>query len=144
MAKLHRNGMQALRVSLGHVALAGTSGGASTLRDKLSGEGSGVHYAGQPRRSSAESEYPAEQTGELRDSIAAQPAGPEAARFGPLHDPPDYLTALHGKPPSDGGRPFMLDALHDRDIHQAVLDAAEQEARRQFGPGVRLARGRRP
>lgn len=132
MASLSASGLAALRRQLSGVALAGAQGGSGGLAGKLEGEGTGVQYPGLPRRSSAPGEYPAEQSGDLRDSIAARQAG-EGAEFGPINNPPDYVLPLHFRPPSDGGRPFMDMALHDPDIHAAVLDAVEREAGRQFG-----------
>ena len=118
-------GKAALTQALGQRALLGAQAGAAVLAEKLGGEGSGTQYPGQPNRASAQGEYPAEQTGELRRSIAARPdpERPGAAQFGPLDDPPDYVAALHFKPPDDGGRPFLDDALQDRDVRRAVLDA---------------------
>lgn len=126
-------GLTRLRQRLTTVALAGAQAGADVLAEKLSGPGSGRHHAGLPNRSSAEGEYPAEQEGDLRDSIDARPAGEGAALFGPINNPPDHLHALHARPPDMGGRPFLTDALYDRDIHRAIVEGIEQEAQAQFG-----------
>ncbi|MFC4428032.1 hypothetical protein [Deinococcus navajonensis] len=151
MAKINPAGLAKLRGALGQVALAGAEGAAEVLRDKLSGEGSGRQYSGLPNRSSSEREYPAEQSGALRDSIAAEPAEEARARFGPIKSPPveagylhfsnaQEMALLHFRPPDMGGRPFMDDALHDRDIHKAALDAVEREASKLLGARVRVGR----
>lgn len=131
--RVNRAGLDRLRQRLTAVALAGAQGGAGVLAEKLSGPGSGRHHAGLPNRSSAEGEYPAEQEGDLLGSIDARPAGEGAALFGPINNPPDHLHALHSRSPDMGGRPFMDDARHDRDIHRAIVEGIEQEARAQFG-----------
>lgn len=108
------------------VTMAAAKGGAESLQEKLSGGGSGVQYPGQPNRSSSENEYPAEQQGDLRDSIQAVHLEGTRSAFGSV-DGPDYLLALHYKAPGNGGRPFMDDAKHDRDIHRAMLDQVREE-----------------
>lgn len=123
MSRLKADGLAAFRRDLSARALKGAEAAAEVLREKLSGPGSGVQYPGHPNPASRESEYPAEQTGELRESIGARPAGDGRAQFGSIDDPPEYAADLHFKPPDAGGRPFMDDALHDRDIHRAALEA---------------------
>ncbi|WP_412027019.1 hypothetical protein [Deinococcus yunweiensis] len=135
MATLNRTGLSRLRRErLTPLAVAGAQAAAGVLREKLSGEGSGRKYPGLPNRSSSQTEYPAEQSGALRDSISARADGDGRAVFGPIIDPPveaGYLhfstqadiARLHFRPPADGGRPFMDDALEDRDLHQAVREA---------------------
>lgn len=108
------------------VTLAGAEGGAEALSGKLSGPGSGRQYVGLPNRSSAEREYPAEQFGGLLESIGAKPLEGIASGFGSI-DGPEYVAALHFKPPDAGGRPFLDDALYDRDVHGAVLNAIREE-----------------
>ncbi len=125
--------LAALKVRLGTVALAGAEGAVEPLQEKLTGAGTGRKYAPLPNRSSAQGEYPAEQSGALRESIAAAEAGEMRAQFGPINNPPDYVEKLHFKPPSDGGRPFMDDALQDRDIRAGVIEGVQKEADRQFG-----------
>lgn len=121
MPRLDPRGVAALKDRLTRLALNGADAGADVLRDKkLAGEGTGVHYVGQPRRASAPGEFPAEQTGALRNSIVAKPDGPLRAVFGPLNNPPGYVTALHWKPPAAGGRPFMDMALADEDVRDAI------------------------
>ena len=124
MARINPAGLAQLQVRLTPAALRGAQAAADKLHEKLSGEGSGVKYSGLPRRSSAEGEYPAEQKGDLLRSIKARPdpKRPGFAEWGSI-DGPAFVTALHFKAPDAGGRPFMDDALQDRDIHQAVLDA---------------------
>ena len=107
---------------MGRLIAAGYAA-ADVLQEKLSGGGSGAQYPGQPNRSSAEGEYPAEQTGQLRDSIGARRAGELRVEFGSIIDPPDHNLDLHFKPPDQGGRPYMDDALYDRDIHAAIKEA---------------------
>ncbi len=123
MAKLNPQGLAELKRRLGGVAVAGAYAAADVLQEKLSGPGSGRQYPGQPNRSSSPGEYPAEQTGQLVDSISARRAGELRAEFGSIIDPPEYNLDLHFKPPDEGGRPYMDDALQDRDIHQAVREA---------------------
>ena len=133
MATVNRVGLAELKRRLSPVALAGAQGGAEVLAEKLSGPGSGRQYPGLPNRSSAEGEYPAEQEGDLLGSVDAQPAGEAAAVFGLINNPPAHAIALHSRPPDMGGRPVMDDARHDRDIHRAILQGIEDEARAQFG-----------
>jgi hypothetical protein len=57
--------------------------GAEDLRGNLSaGPRSGVHYAGQPRQSSAPGEYSQEQTGGLKRMVSSGMLEPGAAYFG--------------------------------------------------------------
>jgi hypothetical protein len=57
--------------------------GADDLRSNLSaGSRSGVHYAGQTRRSSAPGEYSQEQTGGLRGMVGSGMLEPGSAYFG--------------------------------------------------------------
>ncbi|WP_019584678.1 hypothetical protein [Deinococcus apachensis] len=123
MAKVSAAGLGQLRQQLTGLALKGAEAAADTLREKLSGGGGGAQYAGQPNRSSREGEYPAEQTGRLRDSMDARQAGEMRAEFGSIIDPPEYVADLHFKAPEEGGRPFMDDALYDQDVHRAVREA---------------------
>ena len=99
------------------------AGAANKLQEKLSQEGSGMHHEGNPNRSSAPGEYPAEQTRALRDSVNILQMGPFEVAFG-VFDAPDYALKLEYEPPSRGGRPFMSMALVDPEIHQAALDSA--------------------
>lgn len=115
-----------LDLLLRRVTMAAAKGGAAELREKLSGAGSGTHHPGQPNPSSAEGEYPAEQQGDLRDSIKPVPLGGTRSAFGSV-DGPGYVLALHYKPPGEGGRPFLDDAKHDRGIHRAMLDQVREE-----------------
>lgn len=123
MARVNPAGLASLRVRLTAVALRGAEAAADVARDKLSGPGSGRQYARLPNRSSAEGEYPAEQSSRLRDSLGAEGAGSLRARWGALRNVPGYAVALHFKPPDMGGRPFMDDLLQDRDVHRAVRAA---------------------
>ncbi|GHG21481.1 hypothetical protein GCM10017784_11220 [Deinococcus indicus] len=118
-----------LRDVLRRVTLAAAEGGAATLREKLSGPGSGTYHPGQPNQSSAPGEYPAEQSGAVRDSVMAVPIGDTRSAFGSV-DGPAHVIPLHFKPPDAGGRPFMDDAKHDRDIHAGMRDAVRQEVQR--------------
>ncbi|PJI53535.1 hypothetical protein CTI14_27160 [Methylobacterium radiotolerans] len=126
------------------MALAGSQEAAEVLRDKLSGSGSGRKYPGLPNRSSTPGEYPAEQTSDLVNSIDARVESSGKALFGPIRSPPveagylhfsseEDMALLHFRPPDMGGRPFLDDARHDRDIHRAIVEGIEQEARAQFG-----------
>ncbi|SMB85789.1 hypothetical protein [Deinococcus hopiensis] len=120
MASLNRAGVAQHKEQLTLKVLKAAEAAADVLREKLSGGGSGTQYPGQPNAASTEGEYPAEQTGRLRESIGARSAGLLRAEFGSIHDPPDYNVDLHFKPPDQGGRPYMDDALHDRDIHVVI------------------------
>lgn len=122
MARLNQAGIRELQRRLDALALKGAEAAADVLRDKLSGPGTGRQHPGLPNRSSAQGEYPAEQTGQLKASVGARPGEQGGAVFG-LLDPPDYAAALHFKPPTDGGRPVMLDALNDEDIRRAIRQA---------------------
>lgn len=121
--RLNPAGLAKVRQNLTPLALKGAGAAVEVAQDKLTGPGSGRQYPGLPNRSSAEGEYPAEQSGDLRDSMAAEAVGEGRALFGPIHNPPPYVRDLHFKPPSDGGRPFMDDLFYDRDIHRAVRAA---------------------
>ena len=123
MARLKPQGIAEHKKQLMGQLMAGAYAAADVLQEKLSGGGSGTQYPGQPNRSSTPGEYPAEQTGQLRDSISARRAGELRAQFGSIIDPPDHNIDLHFKPPDEGGRPYMDDALHDRDIHNAIRTA---------------------
>lgn len=122
MARINDFGLAKLRERLTPLALRGAEQAAEVLREKLSGEGSGRKYASLPNRSSSEHEYAAEQSGRLKASVGAKKTECGAS-FGLIDNVPSYAAALHFKPPSDGGRPVIDDALHDRDIHQAFVDA---------------------
>lgn len=125
MARINPAGLAHLLVRLTPRALRGAEAAAQLLREvKLSGAGSGIQYRGQPNRSSSPSEYPAEQDGDLLRSIKARvsPGRPGFAEFGSI-DGPAFVPFLHFKPPDEGGRPFMDDALQDRDIHKVILEA---------------------
>ena len=123
MARVNPAGLDSLRARLTPLALAGAQAAADVAREKLSGPGSGRQHARLPNRSSAEGEYPAEQSSRLRDSIDAEGAGSLRARWGALRNVPGYAVALPFKPPDMGGRPFMDDLLQDRDVHRAVRTA---------------------
>ena len=151
MARVNPAGLAKVRAALTPAALSGAQAAADVLRDKLSGPGSGRQHPSLPNRSSSPGEYPAEQTGALRDSIAAEPAVEGRARFGPIHDPPveagylhfssgQELALLHFRAPDMGGRPFMDDARQDRDIHAAALNTARDEAECVLGRQVTLRR----
>lgn len=120
MATTNRAGLAELRRRLTPLAVRGAEAGANVAREKLGGPGTGVHHSGQPNPSSRQGEYPAEQRGKLLGSLSARPAGPGAAEFGPLDNPPSYLVGLHFKPPDEGGRPFMDQLAQDGDVHTAV------------------------
>lgn len=124
--KANAAGMAQLRRLLEAKALEGAQAGAVVLRDKLSQEGSGIHHPGLPRRSSAQGEYPAMQTGDLRDSVAARPAGVMRAEFGAINDPPPEAYYMQILPPDQGGRDYMGLAYGDEDIRAAVLNAVRE------------------
>ncbi len=127
MARIHPAGLALLKVRLAPLALRGAEAAVPVLKAKLEGAGSGRQYPGLPNRSSAEHEYPAEQSGELARSIKARPSSrPGFAEFGSI-DGPEYVAILHARPPDAGGRPFMLDARVDRDIQKAILDGMRGE-----------------
>lgn len=107
---------------LRRVTLSAATSAAEVLAEKLSGPGGGVQYPGQPNRSSAPGEYPAEQSGKLRDSIKAKPLEGTRSGFGSV-DGPEYVIPLHFSP---DGRPFMDDAKHDRDVHRAVREGVKR------------------
>lgn len=122
--RLKPAGIQALQKRLARqAALPAARAAAGVLAEKLTGEGSGVKYANLPRRSSTALEYPAEQSGKTKESISAR-LSPDglSAEFGSI-DGPDYVAALHMKPPGDGGRPFMDHAYQDPDVRQAITQA---------------------
>lgn len=119
MANLNPAGWAELQRRVQGRALQAAGAAAQVLDQKLAGEGSGEKHAGLPRRSSAPGEYPAEQRGDLRESVGHRAAGEMGAEFG-LIDAPEHAAHLHFKPPQAGGRPVMDMALADDDIQRAV------------------------
>lgn len=120
-------GMAQLRQMLTAQALKGAQAGAAVLADKLSREGSGIHHPGLPNRSSRPGEYPARQTGDLQNSIAARAAGDLKAEFGPLDNPPPEAYFMQILPPEMGGRDYMGLAYGDEDVRAAVLEGVRDE-----------------
>ena len=120
-------GMAQLKQALTARALKGAQAGAAVLADKLSQEGSGIHHPGLPNRSSRPGEYPARQTGDLQNSIAAREAGTLRAEFGPLNDPPPEAYFMQILPPDQGGRDYMGLAYGDEDVRAAVLKGVRDE-----------------
>lgn len=87
------------------------------------GARSGVRYAGSPAQSSAPGEYPQEQSGEYRRSIAAARVAWNLHVFGPIVDPPEYAFWLEVLPPQDGGRAPVRRTGEDPRTRERVLEA---------------------
>lgn len=120
-------GMQELGRRLSLLALKGAEAGAEVLKDKLSQAGSGPLYPGQRNPASVSGEYPAMQTGALRDSIAARATEDGHAEFGPINDPPQEALLMQVLPPDQGGRYYLDLAQADVDVRDAVLKAVQDE-----------------
>lgn len=97
------------------------------LQEALSQEGSGTHHLMNPHRSSAPGEYPALQYGNLRDSINFEQEAYNAFNVGSFADANaqghEEAIALEDTPISLGGRPFLTGAVHDGELHDAVMEA---------------------
>lgn len=104
----------------------GAANAADQLKGDLSRAGSGIHWPGNPNRSSAPGEYPARQTGELADSIGWRPAGPLLAEVGALNNPPAWAAYLEFQPvstrePGSGIRAWATKASLDPAFQAAFL-----------------------
>jgi hypothetical protein len=100
------------------------------LRENLSQPGSGIHHPGQPNRSSAAGEYPAEQSGKLRDSIDYRTVGDLSFAVGSFdlikfdrEGSIPYPVKLEFYPPEQGGRQWLSRTAFDPTTHERVLNA---------------------
>lgn len=101
---------------------AAANEGAVVIQENLDQEGSGVHYAGLPRRSSAPGEYPAPQSRELQNSIDARPF--DAFRYGVgAYDAPEHAIYLEFYPPAQGGRVWLSRTMETPITHARMLAA---------------------
>ena len=94
------------------------------LKEKMCHEGTGLLHVGNVNRSSMPSEYPAQQTAALRDSIGFARTAPltwEAGSFA-SNNAEGYRHGemLNNKPISRGGRRWVTKAFHDPEL-QAEL-----------------------
>lgn len=103
--------------------------GKAFLQEALTGPGSGIWWKeyGNPNRSSAPGEYPAEQEGNLKDAVDARPGDhPLEVKIGFFADKNEQgfqeAVELHERPPSQGGRPALEIAWGDRSFRKALLD----------------------
>ena len=111
------------------------SAGSAHLAENLSGtEGSGVHYPGLPNRSSAEGEYPVQQSGELHAGVDWQPTNDpmlkevfiagndEGKLLGLEFSPPSQNPNREGAPKrTSGGRAPMWRTFSDPQTHERML-----------------------
>lgn len=99
--------------------------GKDWLIEALSQEGTGILHHGNPRRSSTQDEYPAEQLGNLRASIDAQQVGRLTYAIGSFasKNAQGYAEAvqLESRPPSEGGRHWVEMAAADPEFRRAIL-----------------------
>lgn len=114
-------GLIALRALFDLVEKEASIVGAQFAREKLSGSGSGIHYVGLPNTSSLPSEYPAEQTGELLNSVDNWFVAGDGWVFG-LHDAPIEAVMLEFKPVGMGGRPLMMQMFADTELHTTIIN----------------------
>ncbi len=112
-----------LLAQLGKVRDRAIKAGASKMEEKLSGEGTGVHSPGQPRRSSKPGEWPSRQSGETAEGIVSAPTGPLSGRVSAVGG---AALDLHMRPEADGGRPFVIYALHDSEYLSAIGEAVRR------------------
>lgn len=119
----------ALKAHARRVLVAGADAAAETLRENLSeGTRTGRRYSGLPNRSSAASEYPQEQFGDLRAGVFSQPAG-DGAEVGIANNAQSKLNRLEFAPPSGGGRAPIARTMQDARTRQAMKRAMEAEGR---------------
>lgn len=111
----------ALEAHLQGIVEAAAEASANFLRDRLAGPGTGVQHPGLPNRSSTPDEYPAEQSGDLLESIDARPAGRLTEAVGAF-DAPMHAFKLEFM---DDGRPWASKAVHDPENHDAMNAAVE-------------------
>lgn len=79
--------------------------GALTLYENLeAGERSGIQYFFLPRQSSAAGEFPQEQSGDLRASIASWQIAPLKFGMGFKNNVPEYAIDIEYAPSDQGGR----------------------------------------
>ncbi len=97
--------------------------GAAKMEEKLSGEGTGIKHANLPNRSSRPGEWPSRQSGETAEGIVSAPTGPLSGRVSAVGG---AALDLHMRPEADGGRPFVLYALHDPEYLSAIDEAVKR------------------
>ena len=116
-----------IEADLLRVLIAGTDAYAEKLTEVLSGPGSGQHWPNQPNASSAEGEYPAEQSGALLDSIGTEVTGPTEVAVGAFNAPAEAFE-LEFRDPVAGGRPWLSKSAEDPAFHQAIDSAIHRAA----------------
>ncbi|GAA5503015.1 hypothetical protein Dxin01_02764 [Deinococcus xinjiangensis] len=105
---------------------------ANFLTDVLGQAGSGTHWPGLPNPSSAPGQYPAEQSGKLRESIDAQLIE-GVWEFGSFNAPPEAWALEYPSPPNSpitrqsahGARPWLSKALTDPDLLERLWAALD-------------------
>lgn len=103
---------------------AASQAGAEAFDENVArGSRSGMHYRGNPAQSSAPGEYPQEQLGDYRRSIAAVPVSWNFHVFGPISDPPEHAFWLEVLPPQDGGRAPVRHTGEDPRTRERILEA---------------------
>jgi hypothetical protein len=92
------------------------------LIENLSGGRSGKQHQGLPNRSSVEGEFPAEQFGDLKDSIDARQEGALEWGVG-SYDSPDEAYKLEFYEPSNGGRKWLSKTLENPTVQEDMTRA---------------------
>ena len=100
-------------------------GGGAYLVEVMSHPGEGTMHPGNVNPSSLQGEYPAIQTAALIESIDVRKARRLAFAIGSFADQNavgfEHAVELESRPPSQGGRAFLEKALHDPEMHAAIL-----------------------
>lgn len=104
---------QHLRLAMSTAAI---SAGATLDQHLIRGSRSGKHYKGMPAQSSAQDEWPQEQTGELRRALDIREGKTDTEMLVGFFDADEKkLLELEFNPPEKGGRPLLGDHFNDRD-----------------------------
>ncbi len=114
---------RAVFVSLGRARDRALKAAQQSLEGKLSGEGTGIKHSTLPNRSSRAGEYPSRQSGETAEGIVTATTGPLSGRVSAVGG---ASLELHTRPEADGGRPFMVYALHDPEYLEAVHEGVRR------------------
>ncbi len=107
---------------------AGAEAYAERLRDNISaGNRSGVKYKALPRQSSSPSEYPQEQSGQLKDSVDARPtSNPLVAQAGFFGGNQEQAKALEFGSVNMAERAPLQRSADQPETRQAMLTAAQK------------------
>lgn len=89
------------------------------LVENLTGGRGGRQHPNLPNRSSSEGEFPAEQFGDLKDSIDARQVGTLEWGVGSF-DSPEEAFKLEFFEPENGGRKFLSRTLENPEVQDAM------------------------